>query len=142
MLTRLDSMVEFLLQNGADPNIQHPIKKKTALHYAYAWKHMEYGNSNIVRLLREYGADDAISDGDGHVPRESVIRPDALRDAVIYRLESHYGQRRWDYEWYELGENHKMEYQVTYGVPYERVLELGKWRNGIFSFAMRLLTVS
>lgn len=50
-----ESIIELLLQSGADPNKENPNDFKTALHMASTLK-----NSQIVRLLLKYGAADSI----------------------------------------------------------------------------------
>jgi ankyrin repeat protein len=65
------TMCEFLLERGAEPNLQN-IYKDTALHHA-----VENGNHKIINLLLEKGANPNIVQQDGETPMHiAAIRGD------------------------------------------------------------------
>lgn len=60
---QLESVIRYLLQNGADVNAREVIGGRTVLHTA-----VQVGNLQLVQLLLSHGADVNASDQDGNTP--------------------------------------------------------------------------
>jgi hypothetical protein len=65
--------VEFLLNQGINPNDQHKMNGFTALHWAYS-----RGHDSVVELLLANGADPNIKDSKGRIPKELAKQVEKL----------------------------------------------------------------
>lgn len=69
-----EELVKFLLENGANPNIQSNINKNTPLHINSSIGSQKEKTINIMRLLLENGANPNIQDEKGWTPLMELVK--------------------------------------------------------------------
>lgn len=64
-------IVRFLLEKGANPNVQEKIWGRTALHFVFLEKPTNDNYATIIGLLAAYGANFTLKDYNGCIPQKA-----------------------------------------------------------------------